>query len=172
MPREIPLTRGKVALVDDADYEWLSRWKWHYQGNGYAWRNLLVDGKNRSIAMHRAITECPAGVCVDHINHDPLDNRRCNLRIATQGENRQNERPIRGGTSVFKGVVFTMNRWSARIGSGSARTYLGRFLTQRDAAAAYNAAALALYGEYACLNDLSLLPEHLDVPIVPQRIRS
>lgn len=96
--KEIPLTQGYVTLVDDADYEWLSRWKWHYHG-GYAERG---DG----VLMHREITDCPAGKEVDHINHDPLDNRRENLRVVTRWQNMLNRR-MRKGTLA---VIYFANR--------------------------------------------------------------
>lgn len=167
MSKEIALTRGKFALVDDADYEWLSQWKWLCTTAGYACRRTWAAGRDVTILIHREIMSPPPGMRVDHVNHDTLDNRRINLRIATPGQNLQNQLPTRGGASVFKGVSIHNNRWIARIQRDGKYLRLGRFLTQREAAAAYNAAAIAIYGEFAYLNDLSLLPDHLDVPIVP-----
>ena len=174
MSKEISLSRGKFALVDDADYEWLSQWKWCCSVNGYAVRRANSGG---SVYMHRAITDCPCGMYVDHVNHDTLDNRRTNLRVATPTQNHGNSLP-RGRrtslpehvrTSIFKGVVMRMERWQAQVYVHGTTIRLGRFLTQRAAAAAYNEAASRYFGEYAFLNDLSLLPEHLDVPIVEKR---
>jgi hypothetical protein len=99
--REIPLTQGKVTLVDDADYEWLSMWRWEYQ-SGYAVRK--EDG--RTIRMHREITDCPPGFDVDHINRNRLDNRRSNLRVVTRWGNNLN-RQMRTGTLA---VIYFANR--------------------------------------------------------------
>src|ERR1043165_2122866 len=88
MTREIPLTQGYVALVDDCDYEWLSQWKWcaHVAKGGrtaYAFRA-------KGIAMHRVIMNAPEGMDVDHRDHNGLNNTRANLRICTHAENQRN----------------------------------------------------------------------------------
>lgn len=91
--RELTLTMGMVAIVDDADYKWLSRWKWcaHQTTRGvfYVRRGASRNGKIQSILMHRQIMGLVVGDGkeVDHINRNPLDNRRCNLRLVTRKEN-------------------------------------------------------------------------------------
>jgi hypothetical protein len=98
--REINITQEYKALVDDDDYEYLNQWKWHYS-TGHAYRRL---NKNKLIGMHRVVV-CPNGFEVDHINHNKLDNRQCNLRICTQADNNKNT-SIRKSpkTFIYKGV--------------------------------------------------------------------
>ena len=84
--KEIPLTRGKFALVDDEDYEWLSQWKWYCSTTGYAVRGC----KNRILYMHREIAKTKPGMLTDHINRNKLDNRKENLRFCSHRENMKN----------------------------------------------------------------------------------
>lgn len=100
--------------------------------------------------MHRVVMDCPEGMCVDHINGDGLDNRRANLRVYTNGENLRNRRPRRGAR--YKGVWKRpgYDLWYAVLD----RRRLGAFHSARDAAAAYNKAALEKYGPFARLNNL------------------
>ena len=85
------ITGGEV-LIDKEDYQLVSTLKWHIGDTGYAvWRGVK-DGKKQTIRMHRLITSCPKGKIVDHINHNPLDNRRSNLRICTHSDNMRNKK--------------------------------------------------------------------------------
>lgn len=87
----IDINEYKVR-IDPQDQELVSKYKWHISSTGYAvWRGV-IDGKKKTIRMHRLITSCPQGKIVDHINHDPLDNRRANLRVCTQSDNMRNKR--------------------------------------------------------------------------------
>jgi len=159
--REIPLTQGKVALVDDADYEELSKYKWRvqkdYRSNTYyaSRYSRLSTGKYTAIPMHRQIMGLEYGNkdSIDHINHIGLDNRRCNLRLCTQQQNCFN-RLVRGGTSKYKGVCFDKyhKKWRATIRLNDVSSFLGYFDLEEDAAEAYNAAAEECFGEFACLN--------------------
>jgi hypothetical protein len=170
MTKEIPLTRGMVALVDDADFDWLNQWKWCATAAGYAMRRINITRSiGEYIYMHRLIAGAGEGVYTDHINHDTFDNRRCNLRIATPGESIRNTRARRNKISVFKGVSGSRNRWEAFIQVDGVKTALGIFFTQREAAHAYNEAAIQLHGEFACLNDLSILTDDQDIPLQPKR---
>lgn len=91
MSKEIPLSQGRLALVDDADYAELSQHKWFVDHYGYAVRNFPRSlCKTRDIRMHRVILNAPDGMTVDHINGNRLDNRRCNLRLATDAQNKCN----------------------------------------------------------------------------------
>lgn len=139
--REIPLTKGAVALVDDEDYDRIAATRWYLTGAGYACRL-------HSQLMHRVIASAPAGLHVDHINHDKLDNRRANLRVCTPSENGRN-RPPRPGASRFKGVyrvrvASTASRWKAEARAGGEYHYFGTFATEEDAARAYDAGVLRL----------------------------
>lgn len=147
--KRIPLTQGRFALVDDADVNLLSRYKWTYN-NGYAMR------KGRGgvwIGMHRVIAQAGPDQHVDHRNGDTLDNRRHNLRICTVRQNVCNT-PPRPGTSRYKGVYAhkRSGRWVAAITHGGKKQHLGYFDTQEEAARAYDQAAARLFGEYAWLN--------------------
>lgn len=156
--REIPLSKGYTAIVDDADYNFLSQFKWKAEvrgGNVYATRNIVHNGKFNVIRMHRVILNPPAGAKTDHINGNGLDNRRENLRIATSAQNNCNKPARQSSTSSFKGVCFNPHYilpWRAEISANGIRHILGGFSTELEAAAAYNEMALKLHGEFARLN--------------------
>ena len=141
--KQIPLTRGNVALVDDADFAWLSKWKWHaFRGTAnrtfYACRTEKSGGKKRTVWMHREINQTPDDMVTDHINGNGLDNRRGNLRSATHAENMiNNDRHVR--TDKPRGVSWhKSNRcWIAQITIDRRNIYLGRFDNPVDAARAY-----------------------------------
>jgi len=154
MTKEIPLTRGKTAKVDDEDYEMLAEHTWHLNG-GYAANAKL--GR-----MHRVLMQAPKGLMVDHVNGDTLDNRRVNLRVCSNSQNQANRRRARGA-SQFKGVTWQKRPsgrgfWKAQLVVRGDVLYLGAFNTDVDAAAAYNVAAQKHFGDYAHLNDLSVPP--------------
>jgi len=156
MTRTILLTRGKVATVDDADYVWLSQWKWFTHSNGYAVRNTrLSEDRPRGIVyMHREIVGASAEVEVDHRDRDKLNNQRHNLRACTTAENQQNRAPRAGRDSHYKGVRWDADRrrWRARIVINGKEQHLGRFGTEEDAARAYDEAARRHFGEFARTN--------------------
>lgn len=152
--RYIPLTRGKFAIVDAADYEWLSKYKWLATGNEkrgfYAGRRV---GQGM-LLMHRAIMQPPPGMVVDHIGGNGLDQRRANLRVCSQRHNSRNRRPSRWTSSRFKGVYFcrATGKWVATIGFEGRSIHLGSFDDEVAAARAYDRKARELFGEYAYLN--------------------
>jgi hypothetical protein len=167
--RFIPLTKGQVAIVDDGLHGWLSSVSWLAleAGSGlvYASRGRMgVSGKRETITMHQAVMGVANGVSIDHINHNGLDNRRCNLRIATATQNNQNKRRHRRkveASSGFKGVktVASSGKWQASIqlinpnyGNRSRGFLIGSFDDPVTAARAYDVAAVHFYGEFACLN--------------------
>jgi len=158
--KTIPLTQGKVALVDDADYEWLSKHKWYAyksRNNFYAARNVYKNGKwIRLIHMHRAILNLKPGdkrQC-DHQKHNGLDNRRDMIRICTNTQNQYNQSPQKNCSSTFKGVTWekNANKWRARIQVSGKDISLGYFHIEAEAAKAYDKAAIKHYGEFAWLN--------------------
>jgi hypothetical protein len=157
--REIPLTQGKVALVDADEYEWVSQWKWCAQKHFktfYAMRKEpCPDGKYRTVKMHRLIMRLSRGDGrqVDHRNCNGLDNRKCNLRIATSAENNQNKSLRVNNKSGFKGVLEQKNRWRAAIMANGHRIFIGSFETPEAAHAAYCRAAEIHHGEFACLGE-------------------
>lgn len=159
--KKIQLTQNKIALVDDEDYEWLNRWKWQSQkyknGTYRATRCKYFPHlkRGRSVYMSREILNAPKGLCVDHINHNPLDNRRCNLRLCTYSQNGGNQLPInKKMTSNFKGVYQQkiQKRWESRIEFHRKKIYLGTFADEIDAAKAYDLKAKELFGEFALTN--------------------
>jgi hypothetical protein len=149
--KEIPLTQGKVALVDNEDYEWLNQWKWHY--HVYAMRNTHEHNRKK-ILMHREIIKAPAGMDTDHIDHDKLNNCRSNLRICTRSENQMNRKTYKDSVSGYKGVYFNRSDrvWMARIGIDHKTIYIGSFSDAKNAAMAYDKEAKILFGEFAHLN--------------------
>jgi hypothetical protein len=155
--KEIPLTQGQVAIVDDGDFEWLSQWKWKAftataMKTAYAYRS-----KKRVILMHRAIMGEPTGKVVDHINHDTLDNRRDNLRTCTWRESNFNRLRQSNNRSGYIGVFWDKwhNRWKAMITVDGKQVRLGSFKDAVSAARARDAAIKRLHGDFAVLNDFA-----------------
>lgn len=148
--KEIKLSKGKVTIVDDCDYEYCILYKWYTSSKGYAVRTY----KGKTICLHREILNVSKGLEVDHINGDRLDNRRENLRIVTSHQNGLNKIKRKEASSKYKGVhkCSRSGKYIARIMLGSKRKYLGLFLSEEEAAKAYNKEALKLHGEYASLN--------------------
>lgn len=154
---EIPLSQGKVALIDDEDYELVSRHKWSYDGNGYAITSVYPGKK--TLRMHRLILGAPNGVMVDHINHNGLDNRKSNIRLCTSKQNSKNRRAWKNSKSRYKGVYWVADckKWKCEITIKGRRKYLGIFKTEEEAAKAFNDKAKELHGEFACLNKIEEL---------------
>ena len=143
----IQLSRGQVALVDDEDYEELSKYKWSCS-LGYAVRAVEINGKRTSVRMHRQIMGVSNDVDIDHKNLIKFDNQKHNLRIATKRQNRRN--------------VNTKNKnFVAAIKTEEKSFYLGSYESSEDAAKAYDIAAIKLFGEFAWVNgvDISTPPK-------------
>lgn len=153
----IPLTQGKVALVDESDLGVVGNLKWQAMTRGGRWyARRTTAGPNGAYAvyMHRAIVGSPGrGAHVDHINHNGLDNRRLNLRIVPVSVNIQNRRSAYG-KSRFLGVSWRakQKKWWALIRGDGRRIHLGYFDNETQAARAYDKAALELYGPLARTN--------------------
>lgn len=146
----IPLTRGMFATVDASDFQWLSQWKWYVRSTyGLFYPARKIDG--RPVEMHRLILPAKVGLMVDHKNGDGLDNRRANLRYATNSQNQQNRHRLVRNTSGYRGVTWhkQAKRWQAGIALDGRRYYLGLFLSPVDAARAYDAQAREFFGEFA-----------------------
>jgi hypothetical protein len=159
-PGEVPLygkkAAGRVAIVDDGDYDLVMQHRWHVRearrpsgrvSGPYAITNY---GKT-TIFMHNLIM---GRTRIDHANGNGLDNRRSNLRPATNGQNMANRRPNIHSSSPYKGVGWksSSGKWQARIRVDGTRYTLGFFDSEREAAEAYDAAARVAFGEFARLN--------------------
>lgn len=158
MTVEIPLSRGKVALIDADDFDLVRGRRWYAAQNcarWYARANFKFGKSLRYVMLHRlllGLADAPRPI-VDHHNGDTLDNRRSNLRITDHVGNNGNRNISSRNCTGYKGVSTfgDVDRWHARIGCGPS-TYLGRFNTAEDAAFAYDKAARVRWGEFARLN--------------------
>lgn len=145
---------GKLVTVDDADYERLSQFRWEMH-NGYVCRRTSRDSGQKHIRMHREIMGLPEREGeVDHADGDPLNNQRSNLRICTRSQNARNRQPNKGTVSGYKGVALQTRgkKWVSKIQADGRISYLGLFDDARDAAEAYDRAAVELHGEFARTN--------------------
>lgn len=154
--KTMALTQGQVALLDDEDYERVSRYKWcaSWHKNTRSFRaHGTVNGKN--ILLSRFIMNADESEVVDHKNRNTLDDRRSNLRRCSRSQNQYNRGKIVTKTSSrFKGVCFDKRRkkWESYIWVEKQRRFLGYFIKEIDAALAYNQAAQEAHGEFARLN--------------------
>lgn len=152
--RYIPLTKGAVAKIDARDWPLVSAFRW-YLHNGYAARTIGGRGRRMQVYMHRFIIGPALSQEIDHINGDPLDNRRANLRACSRRENATNKRVNRvrrNGQSRFKGVWRCGRAWRAEVRANGKRFGLGSFSNEVAAAKAYDVAAVQHHGEFARLN--------------------
>jgi len=159
--KEIKLTQGKVALVDDDMFDFLNQWRWHYvkpkdSRTGYAARTVGPKYHTKMIYMHTLIMHTPSGMEVDHNDHNGCNNQRYNLRNCTSSQNKMNGILPRTNTSGYKGVSWDKryHTWYAHIKINGKNIFLGNFDNPRDAARAYNEKAIELFGEFAQLNDV------------------
>jgi hypothetical protein len=148
--KTIPLTQGKIAIVDDCEFERLNRFKWWAIRTRAKWYAVREQNRKR-MWMHREILGTNAES--DHINGDGLDNRRINLRSCSHAQNCRNRRTF-SSKSGFKGVYKSRNKWIAQLQPFRNRKYLGTFPTKEEAAIAYNQAAKETYGDFALLNEV------------------
>lgn len=154
MIRLIPLTQGKHAIVDNADYDWLVRYKWTLlDQNAAHWFRCPETKKQRMIYMHRMILDAPEGILTDHINHNRLDNRRSNLRLCNISESNCNRRGRSGKDYThYKGIYPVSGKWAAAITTDKKRVWLGFFDTEKSAARAYDLAAIKYHKDFAMTN--------------------
>ena len=169
---KIELTKNKFAVIDDEDFEFISKFNWSYS-NGYARAVKYGDERKKDghlkqivFKMHRLVINAPYGMDVDHKNGDKLDNKKSNLRVCSHSENMNNQKKRTDNTSGYKGVAilkyaykngkrYLRNKpWLSYITNNKKREYLGYFLTAREAAITYNKRAEELHGEFANLNTI------------------
>lgn len=159
MTKELVLSQGLVAIVDDWQYERASQWKWHAQrgkGTWYAARSEWHPPHKKKIYLHAFLTSAPHGSKVDHIDGNGLNCTDHNLRVCSNAQNMRNRGKNSNNTSGFKGVKHNkgskQNPWQAEIWVDGECAYLGTYRTAEEAAAAYDRAAIAMHGEFAKLN--------------------
>jgi len=156
--RQIPLGNGQFTIVDEWDYEYLNRWKWHVNKNGYVQRTVKRWNSEKNpitVLMHRSINGTPRGLDTDHINGNKLDNRRSNLRSVTKKENSWNRHGLRkdnksGFNGVHRAPHLIKHPWVARLGD----KIIGSYSNPVDAAIAYNWACLKERGGMAVFNEI------------------
>lgn len=154
--KQIELSQGKFALVDDEDYEELNKWKWYaakHRNTFYAQRTDRTNGK-KTVKMHRFILGITdINILTDHADGDGLNNQRNNIRKATGSQNMWNRRPNKNSTSKYIGVSFDKDKrrkkWKAMIAVNNKSICLGRFFTEEEAHEAYKQKAIELHGEFA-----------------------
>ena len=152
---KIKLTKGMFTEIDEADFEYISQWKWGFGANGYAVRTVQIDGKKKTVLMHRVLLSAPKGTDVDHANQDKLDNRRNNLRLATRSQNRANTTSrARPNSELPMGVSYnpsprTRQPFMARVCRDGKSYFCGNFYTVEEAHEAYLTKKRMLFGEFA-----------------------
>lgn len=156
MTKQIPLTQGQVALVDDEDFERVmqSRWQAGRRHNDmfYASRYVYLGPHHYTRELlHRFILNAPPDKQVDHIDGNPLNCVRSNLRIASHGDNQHNRGKSRVNKSGYKGIFWHSigKKWCAQIKVNRHCYHLGLFAKLEDAARAYDTAARRLHGDFA-----------------------
>jgi hypothetical protein len=154
--KEIQLTQGKVALVDDEDFELLNQYKWCAAKNK---NTYYAESKinNINVKMHRLIMKTEKGNVVDHKDHNGLNNQKCNVRNCTNAQNSKNRTKSKSqSSSKYIGVIYRgdVSSWQASIRVNYVLINLGFFKTQNEAAEAYNKAAIKYFGEFANLNTI------------------
>ena len=155
MAKEIELTNGMVAIVDDEDYNYLLDYNWRCLKNGrtcYAIFGRRINGKYSLVWMHRMIMDAKDRKQeVNHINHNGLDNRRQNLRITTHDKVVIQSQVLNNKTTKHKGISYhkPSNKWRSRISINGKTIYLGYYINEIEAAKAYEKKAIEIFGEFA-----------------------
>jgi len=157
MTVEVPFTQGKVAFIDDADADLVSSYKWYAvlsDRTWYARTTITAEGKRRGLYMHRLIMGQPLGLQVDHIDRDGLNNRRDNLRLATNAQNRTNQRINAKNTSGYRGVHWSKQakKWMAQTEHLGKHIHFGCYDNPVDAAKAYDKGMRAIHGPHCHSN--------------------
>jgi len=157
----IPVKSEKYGLkhffIDGEDFEKVDKYKWGLKPCRdifYLHRTFGYKENKTSQSLHRYIMDCPPGMVVDHIDGNPLNNCRSNLRICLQSDNMKNRKNNINGTSKYKGVSFHKRDkvFIASIRVNTKLIHIGNFKNETEAAKAYNESAIKLHGEFARLN--------------------
>lgn len=152
--KEIQLTKGFVALVDDEDYDELNKYNWYYH-TGYAARDIGGRADRTTHFMYNVVLGFPPNArLIDHKDRNRCNNQRLNLRIVSESVNKQNKSMQSNNKSGFRGVVWhnKSSKWMAYISKDGVRYHLGLFHAAEDAAIVYDQKARELYGPDAATN--------------------
>lgn len=153
MSKQIPLSQGLFATVDNEDFEYLMQWKWYaHKGNKTTYAERMEGNPQKVIKMHVQIMNPGNMMKVDHKDLNGLNNQRCNLRVCTHAQNSVNDGLQKNNKTGFKGVCFARGKFHAGIKVNYKRIHLGVFQTAEEAAKAYDQAAKKYFGEYARTN--------------------
>lgn len=152
LARELHIKNDLFALVDADLYDELSQYRWYVQSHGYAARQVM----RKSIYLHRCVNNTPDNLCTDVANGIRLDVRRCNLRSATNSQDKANMDKMSNNKTGYKGVFYVKekDKYRAQITIHKEKLHLGYWNTAKEAARAYNEAAMRYYGEFAKINKL------------------
>ncbi len=155
--KELSLTKGKFALIDDEDYYIISFFTWYAakdENTFYANTSVRLNNKLIILRMHRFLLNLKSGEQVDHRDGNGLNNQKANLRICTHSQNCMNMKGHKNSTSKFKGVSWNKryNRWVAQICLNRNIIFLGYFKNEVKAAGIYDTKAKELFGNFARLN--------------------
>jgi hypothetical protein len=162
MAKDLYLGNNIYTTVDDEDYYWLSQWNWNavfIKNKFYVKRSkkksILKSGVKYEVFLHRVIMRCnDSNLVVDHIDGNSLNNQKSNLRICTKAENNRNTSSHKNSSSKYLGVTYdkARNKWNAQLMVNGKRVLTKRYITEIEAAKAYDAAAALYVGIYANLN--------------------
>ena len=152
--KEIRLTQGKIAIVDDEDFELVSQYRWHAVKSRNTFYAATKCPLPTGPKMHALLMGKQPGYQIDHIDGNGLNNQRHNLRFVTAAQNAANTNPYRTNTSGYKGVMWRkyLNKWEVRIKVNGKRISLGYYTDKEAAARAYDAAAKEHFGDFARVN--------------------
>ena len=152
--KQIKLTQGKYAIIDDSSFGLVSQYKWHFHiTNGkMGYPRTMIAGKK--IRLHTLLMKNPKGTYADHVNGNTLDNRRENLRICTPSESNANLSKRVGCSSKYKGISFDKERdkWQVRVYFKKKKVFFKRVNTEIEAARLYDLIARKIFGKFAKTN--------------------
>ncbi len=154
---KIPLTQGKVALIDDEDYTIVNLFKWYAKKAGNNWYAMTKTGlkeKQVNLLMHRLIMNLKPNERGDHKDNSGLNNQKANMRKCTHSQNNRNSKKYKNASSIYKGVSWHKRdrKWRARTTLNGKAIWLGSFKSEVEAAKAYDKFAKKNYGDFSNLN--------------------